>query len=211
MNAIRIVRLPVVVGIAVGFIVAVSNFAATGVAEGQIFRRPSGRPPQASPEAQPPRGLFPGLRRNPDPANPEGAVPRTTFRGGPNPGLVPGGTSSGSAVPPQSAAPQPEIFIVVPLDEKPFQIEPTDYVRLTAGGPPGCEFSTKIEGPARVYRKVYVAGAAEGKYSVGAEEAEYEFAMTGVGKVKIDVIVSVPNGPAPTVMTYQFEVVAAKN
>ena len=205
MSAIHLVLRSVRLGLAVGFVVA-----ATGVAEGQVFRRPGGRPPQASPDAQPPRGLFPGLRRNPDPASTEGAVPRTTFRGGPNPGLVPGGTSPGTAVPPQSAAPQEEIFVVVPLDEKPFQIEPTDYVRLTAGGMPGCEFSTRIEGPARVHRKIFVAGATEGKYAVGTDETEYEFAMTGVGKVKIDLFVTVPNGAAPTVMTYQFEVVPAK-
>jgi hypothetical protein len=155
----------------------------------------------------PTRSLFPGLRRNPDPASLEGAVPRTTFRGGANPGSsIPGG-----AAPPSSSAPQEEIFIVVPLDEKPFQIEPTDYVRLTAGGMPCCEFSTKIEGPARVHRKIFVAGATEGKYAVGTDETEYEFAMTGLGKVKIDVIVTYPNGPEPKVTTYQFEVVPSKN
>jgi hypothetical protein len=201
MSAIRILRRSIVLGIAVGFVVA-----AAGAAEGQIFRRPGGRTAQPSPDAQPPRGLFPGLRRNPDPASSEGAVPRTTFRGGANPGsAIPGG-----AAPPSSSAPQEEIFIVVPLDEKPFQIEPTDYVRLTAGGMPGCEFSTKIEGPARVHRKIFVAGATEGKYAVGTDETEYEFAMTGLGKVKIDLIVTVPNGAAPTVMTYQFEVVPPK-
>jgi hypothetical protein len=217
MNAFRCLRLTVALAISFGFVAA-----ATGIAEGQIFRRPSSRSAQSNPNPnpQPPRGLFPGrAARN---QNQDGNLPGGAFSGGGySGGTIPGSTYSGNtaggsaavpgrAVPNQAQPSQPEIFIVVPLDEKPFQIEPTDFVRLTAGGPPDCEFTTKIEGPARVYRKVFVAGAAEGKYTPGTNEAEYEFAMTGVGKVKIDVITTVPGGAAPSVMSYQFEVVPAK-
>jgi hypothetical protein len=210
MSAIRAVRRLIILGLAVGFVVAM-----IGSAEAQIFRRPKGAVP-ADPNSPPPRGLFPGRqsRQNPEGQNPGeqfsngqfpgGTIPRTAS---PNTVLRPNTAIPGAA----AAAPQEEIFIVVPLDEKPFQIEPTDYVRLTAGGAPGSEFSTKITGPARVHRQVFVAGAAEGKYTVGTDETEYEFAMTGLGKVKIDLIVTIPNGAAPTVMTYQFEVVAPKN
>jgi hypothetical protein len=203
MSAIRIVRRSIVLGIAVGFVVAMADSA-----EAQIFRRPKSAAP-ANPNTPQPRGLFPGRQlrgQNPDVTNPGTAIPRFA-----NPNTAtPRTTNSVGAIPSEAQASQDEIFLVVPLDDKPFQIEPTDYVRLTAGGAPGCEFSTKIEGPARVHRRVFVAGATEGKYVVSTDETEYEFAATGLGKVKIDLIVTVPNGPAPTVMTYQFEVVAAK-
>jgi hypothetical protein len=205
MSPNRLVRSSLVLSIAVGFV-------AGGSAEAQIFRRPAGaaQPPSNSPA---PRGLFPGraLRGG---QNPDGQSTRGSLSGGAIPNTVnrpatavPGGATT-------TPSPQEEIFVVVPLDDKPFTIEPTDYVRLAVGGPPGCEFSTKIEGPARLHRKVFIAGSTEGKYAVGTDEAEYEFAMTGLGKVKIDVIVTpanVPNAPAPTVMTYRFEVVAPKN
>jgi hypothetical protein len=193
----------------VGFVVA-----AAGSAEAQIFRRPA-RAAQTDPNAPPPpRGLFPGRASRGQ--NPDGQFSGGQFSGGQFPGGAgtrgssPNSAIPGAAIPSAPAAPQEEIFVVVPLDEKPFQIEPTDYVRLTAGGPPGCEFTTKIEGPARVHRKIFVAGAEAGKYTPGTDEAEYEFAMTGLGRVKIDVITTVPNGEAPTVMSYQFEVVPAK-
>jgi hypothetical protein len=203
MSAACIVRRSVVFGLAIGWVVA-----AAGVAEAQIFRRPAGA---SQPNAQPPRGLFPGRQSRGQ--NPDGQFPgqfnNGTFSGGAVPRTATPNTVNrpGATVP---TSPQEEFFIVVPLDTKPFQIEPTDVVRLSAGGVPGCEFATKIEGPARLYRKVFIAGATEGKYAVGTDEAEFEFAMTGLGKVKIDVIVTVANGPPPTVMTYQFEVVPPK-
>jgi len=195
MSATRLLRQSVVLGVAVGFVVA-----AAGVAEGQIFRRPGGRAAQPNPSSPTPRGPFQG----------------GLFRGGQNPGntvpgnTIPGGVTPGRSAPIQGPAVQPEIFVVVPLDEKPFEVEQPDVVRLTAQGIAGSEFSTKIAGPARVHRKVYVAGVSEGQLAIGGEEAEYEFAMTGLGKVKIDVIVTFPNGPEPKVTTYQFEVVAPK-
>jgi hypothetical protein len=185
----------VVLGLALGCIVA-----AAGVAEGQIFRRPGGRTGQASPDSQPSRGV---LQNRP-------------FRAGQNPGGIfpgnnaPAAVTPGRSVPPPSQAQQPEVLVIVPLDEKPFEVEPTDVVRLTAQGIAGSEFSTKVEGPARLYRKVYVAGVSEGQLAIGGEEAEYEFAMTGVGKVKIDIIATFPNGPEPKVTTYRFDVVSPK-
>jgi hypothetical protein len=99
-----------------------------------------------------------------------------------------------------------ELGIIVPRDEKPFGVDRTDLVRLPARGIAGSEFSAKIEGPARLRRKAYITQMFDGEFPIGGADVELEFEMTGPGNVKIDVIVTYPNGPQPKVTTYRFEV-----
>ena len=161
MNVSSVGRLCLALSFAVGFAAA-----AVHTAQGQIFRRPQGRPAAAKPGAT-----------KPDVAKPATANPVVE-----------------------------ELGIIVPGDEKPFGVDRTDVVRLPARGIAGSEFSTKIEGPARLRRKAYITQMFDGEFPIGGADVELEFEMTGPGKVKIDVIVNYPNGPKPKVTTYRFEV-----
>jgi len=97
--------------------------------------------------------------------------------------------------------------VVVPRDEKPFKVRPTDLVRLTGQGIAGARITASIDGPARLATTYRVYARANGMPLIGTNVTEFEIKPTGTGKVTVTIVVKPPQPDAESRQTvYTFEV-----
>ncbi len=107
-----------------------------------------------------------------------------------------------------AAARGAEKIVVVPLDNTPFKVQPSDYVRLTGEGIAGSTITAKITaGPAVIEGESAVVYRKGGKAPIGASYQEFMVKPTGKGTVKATITITYPNPPTPKKeIEYQFDV-----
>jgi hypothetical protein len=98
--------------------------------------------------------------------------------------------------------------VVVPLDTKPFTVDPTNVVRLFGKGIAGSKLSAKVvSGKAKIASTNYIFERKGGLPVIGNTIREFNIRPTGKGKVKVSVTVTSPiPGSTPEVTDYEFTV-----
>lgn len=99
-----------------------------------------------------------------------------------------------------------ERSVIVPTDDKPFEVEKLDIVRLTGKGIAGSKIEIKIDGPAKVQNINTVSERTAGRNRIGALIKEFELQATGTGKVIATITVTPPQPDAKSTKTkFEFE------
>ncbi len=100
-----------------------------------------------------------------------------------------------------------ERSVIVPLGDKSFEVEKTDFVRLTGKGISGSKIEIQIEGPAKVESTSRVRELTNGLPLIGNTVKEFELKPTDTGKVIVTMTVTPPQPNAKAKVTkIEFEV-----
>lgn len=100
-----------------------------------------------------------------------------------------------------------ERYVVIPVDDKPFAVEESNYVRLTGEGISGSRIKMELKGPAEVDMISFVKKVKGESLLLGMQIKQYDLKLTGKGKVTATITVVFPDSTSePKVSKYEFEV-----
>jgi hypothetical protein len=100
-----------------------------------------------------------------------------------------------------------ERTVIVPIGDKPFTVQKTDFVRLTGKGIAGSKIEATVNGPAKVETISNVRELVNGQPIIGNSIQEFDLKPTGSGKVTVTITVTPPqSGATPKVTKVEFEV-----
>lgn len=96
--------------------------------------------------------------------------------------------------------------IVVPKDAKPFSVEQSEMVRLSAQGISGSSIKASVSGPAKIESENTIREVHDGRVLIGNTTSEFDIKPTGKGKVTVRITVTSPTGGGPKTTEYEFNV-----
>ncbi|TWT39455.1 hypothetical protein [Blastopirellula retiformator] len=100
-----------------------------------------------------------------------------------------------------------ERYVVIPVDDKPFAVEQSNYVRLTGEAISGSRIKMEIKGPAEVDMISFVKKVKGEDLLLGMQIKQYDLKLTGKGKVTATITSIFPDSTSePKVTKYEFEV-----
>ena len=98
--------------------------------------------------------------------------------------------------------------VVIPKDNKAFEVEVSSYVRLTGKGISGSSIEAEVvSGPAKIVSVNEVFPRKDGKPQLGNVIKEFNIKASATGTVRVKVTVTPPQkDSSPKVTTYEYEV-----
>jgi hypothetical protein len=99
-----------------------------------------------------------------------------------------------------------DVSVVSIRGTKPFKVTQADIVRLTGEGIAGSTTTIQITGKAKLEQKATIRELVNGMPLIGASKTEFDLQPTDKGPVTAVITVTFPNGGAPKVTTYKFDV-----